>query len=498
MVDLAGMKPNDSEKEEFTMNCKFCGAELVEGKPFCPDCGQNNAAEETPVEELAVEETVVEETVAEEVAAAEEAPKAKTNKVAICITAIVVILALIVALVATAMSGKKEATGTESTESALEYTATTPADTLADDVTHLGTYTVSDEEVLASVDTVVATLGDAELTLAELQVYYWTEVFNFLNSYGSYASYLGLDYTQSLDTQLCTMAETEMTWQQYFLGVALDTWCAYQALSLEADAAGHMMDEESKDFIATIPEDMNTLAVSYGFASAEELLLANFGPGVSVDTYAKHMYTYYNGYSYFADLYEEVQYTDEEIEAYFEENADSYAEQEITKESGNYVNVRHVLLMPEDPNATTGEDGYPVYSEEAWEACRVKVEAIYEEWKTGDMSEDSFAQLAMDHSEDGNAADGGIYEGVYEGQMVPAFNDWCFDESRQSGDHGLVKTEYGYHIIFFVDSEEIWYNTAKGDMIDAALENIVPDAVAKYEMNVDFASIKLGYLDLAA
>ena len=288
------------------MNCKFCGAELMEGKPFCPSCGKNNEVEEAPVEELAVEETVVEETVAEEAVAAEEAPKAKSNKVAICITAIVVILALIVALVATAMSGKKEATGAEGIEAGLEYTATTPADTLADDVTHLGTYTVSDEEVLASVDTVVATLGDAELTLAELQVYYWTEVFNFLNSYGSYASYLGLDYTQSLDTQLCTMAETEMTWQQYFLGVALDTWCAYQALSLEADAAGHMMDEESKDFVATIPEDMNTLAVSYGFASAEELLLANFGPGVSVDTYAKHMYTYYNGYSYFADLYEEV------------------------------------------------------------------------------------------------------------------------------------------------------------------------------------------------
>ena len=68
------------------MNCKFCGAELVEGKPFCPSCGQNNAAEETPVEELAVEETVVEENVAaEEVAATEEAPESKTNKIAICI-----------------------------------------------------------------------------------------------------------------------------------------------------------------------------------------------------------------------------------------------------------------------------------------------------------------------------------------------------------------------------------------------------------------------------
>lgn len=496
------------------MNCKFCGAELVEDKPFCPACGKNNTLEETPAE-AAAEEVVVEEAAAEEIiaeeaateetvmeeAAAEEAPKEKTNKVAIAITAIVVVLALIVALVVSGAKNKQVADTEPSvtTDAQLEQTVeyTTPADTLADDVTHLGTYTVSDEELLAATDTVVATLGDAELTLAELQVYYWTEVFNFLNSYGSYASYLGLDYTVDLDKQLCGMSETEMTWQQYFLGAALDTWCAYQALSLEADAAGHEMTQETKDFLATIPEDMETLAASYGFTSTEELMLANFGPGVTVDTYAKHMYTYYNGYDYFSELYNAVQYTDAEIEAYFDEHAETYAEQEITKESGRFVDVRHVLLMPEDPNSTTGEDGYPVYSEEAWEECRQKVEAIYEEWKTGDMSEDSFAHLAMDNSQDGNAAQGGLYESVYEGQMVPAFNDWCFDESRKTGDHGLVKTQYGYHIIFFVDSAEIWFATAQGDMINAAMENIVPDAVAKYAMDVNYGAIKLGHLDLA-
>ena len=485
------------------MNCKFCGAELVEGKPFCPSCGKNNEVEETPVEELAVEETVAEENVPEGNAAAEEvaveeAPKDKSKKVALCITAVVVVLALIVALVVTAAKNKQVADTEPSVDTSLEYTATTPADTLADDVTHLGTYTVSDEELLAATDTVVATLGDAELTLAELQVYYWSEVFNFLNSYGSYASYLGLDYTLGLDTQLCTMAETEMTWQQYFLGAALDTWYAYQALSMEADAVGHEMDQETKDFLATIPEDMATMAASYGFSSSEELLLKNFGPGVTVETYEKHMYTYYNGYSYFSDLYEDVQFTDDEIEAYFEEHADSYAEQEITKESGKYVDVRHVLLMPEDPDATTGEDGYPVYSDEAWEACRVKAESIYEEWKNGDLSEDSFAQLAMDNSEDGNAAEGGLYENVYVGQMVESFENWCFDENRKTGDHGLVKTQFGYHIMFFVDSAEIWFSTAKFDMVNAALENIVPDAVDKYEAKVDYASIKLGYLDLAS
>ena len=481
------------------MNCKFCGAELVEDKPFCPACGKNNTAEETPVEEVAAEETAVEVTVEE--AVTEEAPKAKSGKTALCITAIVVIVALIIALVVSAVGGKDKE-GTTATEPSTELSTTveytTPDDTLADDVTHLGTYTGSDEDVLAAADTVVATLGDAQLTLADLQVYYWSEVFNFLNSYGSYASYLGLDTTVELDKQICGMSETEITWQQYFLGTALDSWCAYQALSLEADAAGHEMDQETRDFLAAIPDDMATLAESYGFTSSEELLLANFGPGVTVDTYEKHMHTYYNGYSYFSTLYDQVQFTDEEIEAYFDEHAETYAEQEITKESGRYVDVRHVLLMPEDPDATTGEDGYPVYSEEAWEECRVKAEGIYEEWKNGGMSEESFAQLAMDHSEDGNAAEGGLYEKVYVGQMVESFENWCFDESRKTGDHGLVKTPYGYHIMFFVDTVEIWYVTAQTEMINAALENVVPDAVAKYELDVDYASIKLGYLDLAS
>ena len=156
-----------------------------------------------------------------------------------------------------------------------------------------------------------------------------------------------------------------------------------------------------------------------------------------------------------------------------------------------------MLLMPQDENAATGEDGYPVYSDEAWEACRVKAESLYEEWKKGDLSEDSFAHLAMDNSEDGNAAEGGLYENVYVGQMVEPFENWCFDESRKTGDHGLVKTRFGYHIMFFVGSEDIWFSTAHSDMMAAAMENVIPDAVEKYELDVDFASIKLGYLDMA-
>ena len=497
------------------MNCKYCGAELVEDKPFCPACGKNNEAEEIFAEETeaveestaaeaAVEETAVEEAAAEaaasgEEAANEEAPKAKSGKVAICITAIVVILALIVALVVSAAGGKDKE-GTTATEPSTELSTTveytTPADTLVGDVTHLGSYTVSDEDVLAAADTVVATMGGAELTLAQLQVYYWTEVFNFLNSYGTYASYLGMDYTVGLDQQLCSMSETEMTWQQYFLGAALDTWSCYQALSLEADANGYEMDQETRDFLANIPADMETLAASYGFETSQELMLANFGPGVTVDTYADHMYTYYNGYGYFATLYDAVQYTDAEIEAYFEENADTYAEQEITKDSGNYVDVRHILVMPE--TSGTDADGNAISTDDDWAAAEVEAQKLLDEWLAGEKTEDSFAAMAAEHSEDGgSSANGGLYENVYVGQMVEPFETWCFDETRKTGDYGIVKTEYGYHIMYFVSSAEIWYATAQSDMINAAVENVVPDAVAKYEQNVDFGSIKLGYLDLA-
>ena len=34
--------------------------------------------------------------------------------------------------------------------------------------------------------------------------------------------------------------------------------------------------------------------------------------------------------------------------------------------------------------------------------------------------------------------------------MVTAFNDWCFDASRKPGDTGVVETDYGYHVMYFV------------------------------------------------
>ena len=65
--------------------------------------------------------------------------------------------------------------------------------------------------------------------------------------------------------------------------------------------------------------------------------------------------------------------------------------------------------------------------------------------------------LANEKSDDGNGTTGGLYENVYPGQMVSSFNDWCFDESRQTGNTGIIESQYGYHVMYFVGKSDTTY-----------------------------------------
>ena len=52
---------------------------------------------------------------------------------------------------------------------------------------------------------------------------------------------------------------------------------------------------------------------------------------------------------------------------------------------------------------------------------------------------------------------GGLYNGITVGQMVESFESWCFDETRKEGDVGVVHTDYGCHLIYFVGVRDITY-----------------------------------------
>ena len=153
--------------------------------------------------------------------------------------------------------------------------------------------------------------------------------------------------------------------------------------------------------------------------------------------------------------------------------------------------------MPE--GGATGDDGTTTYSDEEWAACEKKAQEILDEWLAGDATEDSFAALAEEKSEDpGSSTNGGLYENVAKGQMVEPFEDWCFDETRAAGDYGLVKTTYGYHIMYYVSSTPIWETYAKSGWVNEKTNAFIKKLAEDHPMEVDYSAIKLGYLNLGA
>ncbi len=120
------------------------------------------------------------------------------------------------------------------------------------------------------------------------------------------------------------------------------------------------------------------------------------------------------------------------------------------------IDVRHILVSFE--GGTKDSNGNVTYSAKEKATAKEKAEALLKQWKDGEATDESFAALAKENSTDpGSKEEGGLYEEVYPGQMVTAFNDWCFDKDRKTGDTGLVETDYGYHVMYFVKTGDLSY-----------------------------------------
>ena len=144
------------------------------------------------------------------------------------------------------------------------------------------------------------------------------------------------------------------------------------------------------------------------------------------------------------------------------------------------VSVRHILIK-----AAASDDG--TYSDKAKEVALERINEIKAEFESGDKSEESFAALAEKYSEDaGSNTNGGLYEGIYRGQMVQEFDDFCF-AGHKSGDIGVVYGENsgyaGYHLVYFVGEGELYSSeiarnalttTAQNDFLSAQTEGVEP------------------------
>ena len=432
-------------------------------------------------------------------------------------------------------------------------------------------------------NTTAVTIGEHELSNADLNYYFVDAVNNFYSQNGSYANLFGLDVTVPLDEQFFD-EEAGETWADYFLSYAKSNATSVYALNDAAKAEGFTLPDAEALQIETMMSNFSVYATLTGYPDAESYIKALYGKGASeegvrnyfemsmlADAYraahedsltytdadlraaeAENFHKYstfsYNYYYLAASRFQEggttnedgtTTYSDEEKAAAVaaaEEAANTVAAAEIasvedldaaiaalpinadssvkstaytdyayssidsdlaawlaedgrqagdvavvannagsaedgTLETlGYYVvyfheandntfpmkNARHILVSFE--GGTTDESGSTVYSEEEKAAAKTAAEELLNEWKSGEATEDSFAALATERTDDtGSAQNGGLYQDIYPGQMVEPFENWCYDEARTAGDTGIVETTYGYHVMYFVGNSEMTY-----------------------------------------
>ena len=446
-------------------------------------------------------------------------------------------------------------------------------------------------------------------TAADVE-YYYNSVYNQVVN-----TYMNQYYTTPFDTSASTKdqvydEETGETWYDYFMDTAMDNLTHDTALVNLAREAGHTLSEETQAELDAALTQIDTGWITYGYSNRDAFIRANYGSHMTYNRLVELLQAQALAGDYSQAKLDALEYTDEDYEAYYEENAellDTYtlsmfliqAQVETTDEEGNAIemteeeqaaaleaakaeqepliqDLQERLAAGEDPEALAEEYADELYSsaisytmtgstlsiypyadwameagrsagdvtveesegttsctyylvrfedrvrddvptadvrhilvepetdEDADEptqaqldAAHDQAQALLEEWQAGEATEDSFAALAQENSDDtGSAEDGGLISNISAASSyVQSFKDWALDPSRQVGDTGLVESEYGWHVMYYAAAHDpSWKQTAFNGMqsedYDQLLADVSQDVTVQEGMGMNFVSAR--------
>lgn len=403
------------------------------------------------------------------------------NTLVLRLSALMVCLLLIASLFAGCKGNKTEETAASTDPSAPESTG-------EDEhlpVLEIANYTVKGLTVDdPRLDEIVASCAGYDLNSRQLAIYYWMQFISVVNQYGAY---LNIDMSKPLSEQ--ASPREGMTWEQLFVQSALDQFQVYTAVADAAKAEGFECSEEIEEQVSETVETLRKSAETRGFDSVDGYLQESFGAGVTEQDYADYLRFFYYVMRYETEKYQQMDesVTEEDLDAYYEAHKQEYVS--ITEDT-RCIDVRHILVTPGDVEGETDD--------EKLANAKLEAEAFYAEYLE-DPTEEHFAALATEHSSDtGSAENGGLYQNVLAGKMVAPFNDWCFDENRKPGDTGIVQTDYGFHVMYFVAANDYLRMTLRGDYLDQRFNTWVSELIDANEITADYAKIALGEVHLSA
>ncbi len=438
-------------------------------------------------------------------------------------------------------------------------------------------------------DTVMI-VGDTEISAAEYNYTYYTQVRDFCSGYADYLSYFELDPEKPLKEQPCTVTETEQTWADYFMDQTEDVLKQVFTFYNAAKAEGMELSENSlvqiDAFVLSATE-----AAQKESKTLDKYLSENFGEGLTTDLYREFLGHRFLATQYCDEKLGAIVYSDGEFEKYYTENADSIdkvnfriytltkdflpadatpsTEEETAqavkglaesfskdlKTEEEFKN-RAVSFAPESQKASYGADNatlaknvsasdlantemstwlfdktraagdVAVYqtAAEAYSVCfflsrqrdehplvsmrhlllavtekedgssddedvKKEIQSLYDQWEDAGFSQETFTELVEKYTEDpGSKETGGLYESFAYGTMVAEINDWLYEAGRTKDDKAIIKTSFGYHIVWFTGHGEIaWKNDClpglQNDSYYKLLEELTPTNSVSFRGN---------------
>jgi parvulin-like peptidyl-prolyl isomerase len=189
---------------------------------------------------------------------------------------------------------------------------------------------------------------------------------------------------------------------------------------------------------------------------------------------------------YYTAFGEQVKKEQPASEGAIQQLYEEYKDEFVTPAS---MSLRHILIMSPDGASSNGSD-----DGRTLEAARTSIEAIYQRVQAGE----DFAELAKQYSEDpGSAENGGLYENVTKGQMVPAFDEAAFKLKKGEVSEIVESEEYGFFIIKaesdVTPEQQIPLDTVRSEIesflaqekVTAAIDKLKEDNPIKYNVEVD-------------
>lgn len=156
--------------------------------------------------------------------------------------------------------------------------------------------------------------------------------------------------------------------------------------------------------------------------------------------------------------------------------------------TGMSTDVRHCLIAfdaddPKNPTQSEKQEAYDIAS------------GLLADLKVNGITEEKFTDMVKENSDDKESvSDGGLFENItINAGYIEKFEKWSLDPERKVGDCEIIETEYGYHIVYFVENNgEDWRETVRTELkteaYDEAANALVGDG-GKYQITVNDAVI---------